>query len=146
MDLDEEIEILKQKLKESEANLIKAASFGKDLLETNRELEQRNEDLVVEHTKQIEELEQEKYSLQMPLANKESMERHHASEIESLQEKLKQETDRLQERLELEHSREVQKVKTTCEGLRSDLELARIQNEQLREQVKVNIAVLQLYF
>lgn len=71
----------------------------------------------------------------MQLANNKSMERHNASEIENLQEKLKQETGRLKERLELEHSREVQKVKTTCEGVRSDLELARIQNEQLREQV-----------
>lgn len=71
----------------------------------------------------------------MQLANNKSMERHNASEIENLQEKLKQETGRLKERLELEHSREVQKVKTTCEGVRSDLELARIQNEQLKEQV-----------
>eukprot|EP00057_Strongylocentrotus_purpuratus_P003594 XP_003726967.1 PREDICTED: protein Spindly-A isoform X2 [Strongylocentrotus purpuratus] len=131
MDLEEKIERLKRELYESEANVHKAASFGKDLLETNRELEQRNEDLIIEHTRQIEELEQEKYSLQMQLANNKSMERHNASEIENL----KQETRRLKERLELEHSREVQKVKTTCEGVRSDLELARIQNEQLREQV-----------
>lgn len=54
MDLEEKIERLKQELNESEANVHKAASFGKDLLETNRELEQRNEDLIIEHTRQIE--------------------------------------------------------------------------------------------
>nr|XP_054751253.1 protein Spindly-B-like [Lytechinus pictus] len=135
MDLEERIERLEQELKESEANGRTAASIGKHLLETNKELEQRNEDLITEHTKQIEELEQEKYSLQMQLVNKESMERHHASEIENLQERLKQESRSLKERLELEHSCEVQKVKKTCEGLMSDLELARIQNDQLKEQV-----------
>ncbi|XP_071478420.1 protein Spindly-B-like [Diadema antillarum] len=140
--LESRVEELRQELREKDANLHKAATIGKQLLEENHKLEQQNEDLVNEYTAQIRDLEQEKYTLQMQLANKEHLEQYHATELKCLQESKEKETAAVREQMELKHSLELKKLRATSEAFQSDLEHGRIENEQLREKLKISESAL----
>ncbi|XP_072176752.1 protein Spindly-A-like [Diadema setosum] len=140
--LESRVEELRQELREKEANLHKAATIGKQLLEENHKLEQQNEDLVNEYTAQIRDLEQEKYTLQMQLANKEHLEQYHATELKCLQESKEKEIAAVREQMELKHSLELKKLRATSEAFQSDLEHGRIENEQLKEKLKTSESAL----
>ncbi|XP_023218188.1 protein Spindly-B-like [Centruroides sculpturatus] len=83
-----DIENLKRLLEEKDKTLEIAAHYGKKLLEDNRQLSERLEKQNKEHVKKIEELEQQKHSLQMAMELKNRMENSHVVEIESLKENL----------------------------------------------------------
>ncbi|XP_071807167.1 protein Spindly-like [Asterias amurensis] len=135
--LDRETNQLKMELDHKNNDLVLAAEIGKKLLEQNQDLEDRLEQLAYDHTKRLEQLEQDKYSLQMKLNAKDKLEQSQVAEIESLRESLQNERDsaRSAERMGMTHSKEIQKMTEKIEELQIAQERAAMIEEQLRKKV-----------
>ncbi|XP_022258121.1 BICD family-like cargo adapter 1, partial [Limulus polyphemus] len=103
MDLQAEINRLKKELEEKNKDLEIAANIGKKLLENNSYLNSCLDSLPKDYLKRIEELEQEKYSLQLKLDAKCETEKTQASEIETLKESLETITTKCQQLSKKEH-------------------------------------------
>ncbi|XP_077981881.1 protein Spindly-A-like [Glandiceps talaboti] len=137
-DLEAKVHQLKQELNLEKENVQKAAQIGKHLLEQNEELEIRLESLQKDHVTKLEELEQEKYSLQLKLTARERVERSLIDELEQTKESLQtyKETEmtlRQKETLQTKKIREIEEKNST---LQTDLENGAMMEEQLKEKVK----------
>ncbi|PWA32493.1 hypothetical protein CCH79_00016672 [Gambusia affinis] len=101
---DEENELLRRQLKQSEEQARRAAQAGLDLLKQQDELQERLEEQRVEMTNALEALEQDKYSLQKEVELKTRMLESLQSEYESMKNLQKQQLQEHQEHLERSHS------------------------------------------
>ncbi|XP_064399645.1 protein Spindly-like [Halichondria panicea] len=102
--LELEVKQLRAHLEEKEETLDKAAQFGRQLLETNKELEQQLEESTKTCYERIEGLEQEKHSLTLKTNCQ-------AANLVSVQ----QELEGLQSQLEDRHRDEVRRLEEVCQ-------------------------------
>ncbi|XP_033748096.1 bicaudal D-related protein homolog isoform X2 [Pecten maximus] len=112
-------------LAQKERDLTLAAELGKALLEKNAELERRNELLIEEYSKKLEELEQEKYELHLKL---EKTEAEYENKIKELQYDIDQIRHDLQSQMYQSSSDDKEKA-----NIIKDITL---QNERLKEDVQ----------
>ncbi|XP_076362602.1 protein Spindly-B-like isoform X2 [Tachypleus tridentatus] len=114
MDLQAEINQLKKELEEKNKDLEIAAHIGKKLLENNSYLNLCLDSLPKDYLKRIEDLEQEKYNLQLKLDAKCETEKTQASEIESLKESFETLTTKCEQLFKKEH-KQVKKIQDLME-------------------------------
>ncbi|XP_069135345.1 bicaudal D-related protein homolog isoform X2 [Argopecten irradians] len=112
-------------LAQKERDLTLAAELGKALLEKNAELERRNELLIDEYSRKLEELEQEKYELHLKL---EKTEAEYENKIKELQYDIDQIRHDLQSQMYQSSSDDKEKA-----HIIKDITL---QNERLKEDVQ----------
>ncbi|PIK62836.1 hypothetical protein BSL78_00287 [Apostichopus japonicus] len=86
--------------------------------------------------KRIESLEQAKYSLQMHLESKDHMEKHYEAELSNASDRTKREVDAITERLQMTHANELQKLKSSNDSLKADLDLVKLKETQLQEKIQ----------
>ncbi|XP_053574540.1 protein Spindly [Bombina bombina] len=126
---------LRRQLKEAEEERMKAAQYGLKLLESQIDLENQLEEKQNEMTNIIENLEQEKYSLQREVELKNRMLESVASECENIKQQQKVSLDQLQEQLERTHNREINELKDKMEKLKAELDEARLSEKQLKHKL-----------
>ncbi|KAM4677459.1 protein Spindly isoform 2-T3 [Discoglossus pictus] len=126
---------LQRQLKEAEEERIKAAHYGLQLLESQSDLQNQLEEQRNEMTSTIENLEQEKYSLQREVELKSRMLESVTSECENIKQQQKVVVDQLQEQLERNHNREIGELKDKLEKLKAELDEARLSEKQLKHKL-----------
>ncbi|XP_022098867.1 protein Spindly-like [Acanthaster planci] len=136
--LEKQVQQLKAQLDQKGGDLMLAAEIGKKLLEQNQDLEDRLEQLAQDHIKRVEQLEQDKHSLQLKLGAKEQTERSQLAELDGLREALQAQREawRGRERQELAQAKEVQRMAGRLEELQVSLERAAMTEEQLRKRIE----------
>ncbi|XP_014876423.1 protein Spindly isoform X1 [Poecilia latipinna] len=136
---EEENELLRSQLKESEEQARRAAQAGLDLLKQQDELQERLEEQRVEMTNALEALEQDKYSLQKEVGLKTRMLESLQSEYESMKNLQKQQ---LQEHLERSHSMALTEHQNKILRLQSAVEEFQLSENQLKHKLKVQAEML----
>ncbi|XP_056372489.1 protein Spindly isoform X3 [Hyla sarda] len=126
---------LRRQLKEVEEERDRAAQYGLQLLESQSDLQNQLEEQRNEMTSTIENLEQEKYSLQREVELKNRMLESLSSECENIKQQQKACLEQLQEQLERNHSREMSEVKDKMEKLKAELDEARLSEKQLKHKL-----------
>uniref|UniRef100_A0A8C6M3Y5 Uncharacterized protein n=1 Tax=Nothobranchius furzeri TaxID=105023 RepID=A0A8C6M3Y5_NOTFU len=119
----EELELLRNRLREQEEQVRKAAQAGLGLLNQQVELQSQLDEQRVEMTKTIEALEQDKYSLQRELDLKTQMLEFLQSDYETFKKQQKQTLDEHQEHLERSHN-------MALSELHNKVELHNVTNKQ----------------
>ncbi|KAM8973682.1 protein Spindly [Pelodytes ibericus] len=142
MDESEVILKLRRKLKEAEEERIKAAQYGLELLESQSDLQNQLEEQRNEMTGTIENLEQEKYTLQREVELKNRMLESVSSECENVKQQQKTFVEQLQEQLDRTHNREVCELKDKLEKLKAELDEARLNEKQLKHKLDYQSEVL----
>ncbi|XP_069620008.1 protein Spindly isoform X2 [Ranitomeya imitator] len=135
MDQSEAILKLRCQLKEVEEERSRAAQYGLQLLESQSDLQNQLEEQRCEMTSAIENLEQEKYSLQREVELKSRMQESLLSECESLKQQRKTCLEQLQQQLEMSHNRERSELNNKIEQLKAELDEARLSEKQLKHKV-----------
>ncbi|XP_014826869.1 PREDICTED: protein Spindly isoform X1 [Poecilia mexicana] len=136
---EEENELLRSQLKESEEKARRAAQAGLDLLKQQDELQEQLEEQRVEMTNALEALEQDKYSLQKEVGLKTRMLESLQSEYESMKNLQKQQ---LQEHLERSHSMALTEHQNKILRLQSAVEEFQLSENQLKHKLKVQAEML----
>ncbi|XP_053320101.1 protein Spindly [Spea bombifrons] len=142
MDESEVILKLRRQLKEAEEERIKAAQYGLELLESQSELQNQLEEQRNEMTGTIDNLEQEKYSLQREVELKSRMLDSLTSECDNLKQQQKVSLEQQQEQLERIHNREMSEIKDKMEKLKAELDEARLCEKQLKHKLDYQSEVL----
>ncbi|KAE8614453.1 hypothetical protein XENTR_v10008167 [Xenopus tropicalis] len=142
MEESETVLKLRRQLKEAEEERIKAAQYGLELLESQSDLQNQLEEQRNEMTSTIENLEQEKYSLQREVELKNRMLESLTSECENIRQQQKLCLEQLQEQLERNHHRELSEIKDKLEKLKAELDEARLSEKQLKHKLEYQSEVL----
>ncbi|XP_063784335.1 protein Spindly isoform X2 [Pseudophryne corroboree] len=142
MDQTDVILRLQRKLKEAEELRAQAAQYGLQLLESQSDLQNQLEEQRNEMTGTIENLEQEKYSLQREVELKNRMLESLTSEWENVKLQQKGCLEHIQEQLERNHNRDISELKDKMEKLKSELDEARLSEKQLKHQLDHQSEVL----
>ncbi|XP_075712513.1 protein Spindly isoform X2 [Rhinoderma darwinii] len=135
MDQSDVILKLQRQLKEVVEERDRAAQYGSQLLESQSDLQNQLEDQRNEMTSTIENLEQEKYSLQREVELKNRMLESISSECENIKQQQKACLEQLQEQLERNHNRETNELKAKMEKLKDELDEARLSEKQLKHKL-----------
>ncbi|KAM3925806.1 protein Spindly isoform 2-T2 [Leptodactylus fuscus] len=135
MDQSDVILKLRRQLKEAEEERDRAAQYGLQLLESQSDLQNQLEEQRNEMTITIENLEQEKYSLQREVELKNRMLESLSSECENIKQQQKACLEQLQEQLERNHNREMNELKDKMEKLKGELDEARLSEKQLKHKL-----------
>uniref|UniRef100_A0A8C5QKU8 Protein Spindly n=1 Tax=Leptobrachium leishanense TaxID=445787 RepID=A0A8C5QKU8_9ANUR len=133
---------LRRQLKEAEEERIKAAQYGLELLESQSDLQNQLEEQRSEMTTTIENLEQDKFSLQREVELKNRMLESVTSECDNIKQQLKISLEQLQVQLERTHNREVSDLKDKLEKLKAELDEARLSEKQLKHKLDYQSEVL----
>ncbi|XP_032410431.1 protein Spindly isoform X1 [Xiphophorus hellerii] len=136
---EEENELLRIQLKQSEEQARRAAQAGLDLLKQQDELQERLEEQRVEMTNALEALEQDKYSLQKEVELKTRMLESLQSEYESMKNLQKQQ---LQEHLERSHSVALTEHQNKILTLQSAVDEFQLSEKQLKHKLEVQAELL----
>ncbi|XP_043982619.1 protein Spindly [Gambusia affinis] len=139
---DEENELLRSQLKQSEEQARRAAQAGLDLLKQQDELQERLEEQRVEMTNALEALEQDKYSLQKEVELKTRMLESLQSEYESMKNLQKQQLQEHQEHLERSHSVALTEHQNKILTLQSAVEEFQLSEKQLKHKLEVQAETL----
>ncbi|NP_001089308.1 protein Spindly-A [Xenopus laevis] len=142
MEESETVLKLRRQLKEAEEERVKAAHYGLELLESQSDLQNQLEEQRNEMTGTIENLEQEKYSLQREVELKNRMLESVTSECENIRQQQKLILEQLQEQLERNHHRELGEIKDKLEKLKAELDEARLSEKQLKHKLEYQTEVL----
>ncbi|XP_069510403.1 protein Spindly isoform X1 [Ambystoma mexicanum] len=126
---------LRRQLEDAEKEIKEAARHGLDLLEYQTELQNHCELQRTEMTTAVENLEQEKYSLQRELELKSRMLESLSSEYEHLKQQQKSNQENLKEQLERNHKHEIRILKEQWEKLNAELDEARLSEKQLKQKL-----------
>lgn len=126
---------LKQQLKDVEEERVRAAQYGLQLLENQTELQNQLEVQRSEMTSVIENLEQEKYTLQREVELKNRILESLGSEYEHSKQQQKLNQDNLKEQLERNHEHEIRSLKDQWEKLKAELDEARLSEKQLKQKL-----------
>ncbi|CAM1313887.1 Uncharacterised protein g6375 [Pycnogonum litorale] len=134
--MEEEIKILRKLMEEKENDVLLAAKYGKELLETNNVLHNKIDALSKEYSTKIKDLEQENYSLNQRLEVKTFTVQSQAAEIETLTDhlrKLEDENPRLSKDVDRKQKTisilEKKVVELNCDLDKVLLELNQVQEE-----------------
>ncbi|XP_005991878.1 protein Spindly [Latimeria chalumnae] len=133
---------LHRQLKEAEEERMKAAQYGLQLLESQSELQNQLEELRNEMTGNIENLEQEKYSLQREVELKGRMLESLTSECECLKQQQKSQLEKQREQIERSHARDINDLKSKLEKLKAELDETRLSEKQLKHKLDYQNEVL----
>ncbi|XP_027887228.1 protein Spindly [Xiphophorus couchianus] len=139
---EEENELLRSQLKQSEEQARRAAQAGLDLLKQQDELQERLEEQRVEMTNALEALEQDKYSLQKEVELKTRMLESLQSEYESMKNLQKQQLQEHQEHLERSHSVALTEHQNKILTLQSAVEEFQLSEKQLKHKLEVQAEML----
>ncbi|KAL7885996.1 hypothetical protein AOLI_G00062910 [Acnodon oligacanthus] len=139
---DGEIQILRQKVEETEVALQKAAQYGLQLLEDKMDLQNKLEEQQIEMTAVIEGLEQEKYSLQREVELKGRMLDSLHSEFDYVKNQQKHLLEQQQTMLERNHAVELGDFKSKVEKIKADLDEARLLEKQMRHKLELQSQTL----
>lgn len=71
----------------------------------------------------------------MHLESKDHMEKHYEAELSNASDRTKREVDAITERLQMTHANELQKLKSSNDSLKADLDLVKLKETQLQEKV-----------
>ncbi|OCT87812.1 hypothetical protein XELAEV_18021511mg [Xenopus laevis] len=142
MEESETVLKLRRQLKEAEEERVKAAHYGLELLESQSDLQNQLEEQRNEMTGTIENLEQEKYSLQREVELKNRMLESLTSECENIRQQQKLSLEQLEEQLERNHHRELSEIKDKLEKLKAELDEARLSEKQLKHKLDYQTEVL----
>ncbi|XP_074656447.1 protein Spindly-A-like isoform X2 [Tubulanus polymorphus] len=146
MEDTEKIKLLEAELEEKSDEVIKVAQIGKTLLEANGTLQNQLEEMRLTNIKQIEELEQEKFSLNKKLEAKFAMEVNYLEEIENLKSSLTKQKEKSEELLQIELSGKLTEIRNKFENSRAEVERLTLIEKQLKtelEQVNLSFKSLQ---
>ncbi|KAG8579059.1 hypothetical protein GDO81_010700 [Engystomops pustulosus] len=135
MDQSDVILKLRRQLKEAEEERDRAAQYGLQLLESQSDLQNQLEEQRNEMTVTIENLEQEKYSLQREVELKNRMLESVSSECDNIKHQQKAGLEQLQEQLGRNHNREMSELKDKMEKLKAELDEARLSEKQLKHKL-----------
>ncbi|XP_047209155.1 protein Spindly isoform X2 [Girardinichthys multiradiatus] len=139
---EDENELLRSQLKDSEEQARRAAQAGLDLLKQLDELQDRLDEQRVEMTNALEALEQDKYSLQKEVELKTRMLESLQSEYESMKSQQKQQLQEHQEHLERSHSMVLSEHQHKILGLQSAVEEYQLNEKQLKHKLEVQAETL----
>ncbi|KAM9794927.1 protein Spindly [Neosynchiropus ocellatus] len=142
VEAEEEMQALRNQLKERDQQVQQAAQAGLDLLNQQMELQSRLEEQRVEMTNALEALEQEKYSLQKDVELKTRVMESLKSDYELTQ---NQQSQRLQDELEAlgrKHSLALCELNNKVFGLQSSLEESQLSEKQLKHKLQMQTEVL----
>ncbi|MEQ2266004.1 hypothetical protein XENORESO_016302, partial [Xenotaenia resolanae] len=139
---EDENELLRNQLKESEEQARRAAQAGLDLLRQLDELQDRLDEQRVEMTNALEALEQDKYSLQKEVELKTRMLESLQSEYESTKSQQKRQLQEHQEHLERSHSLALSELQHKILGLQSAVEEYQLNEKQLKHKLEVQAETL----
>ncbi|KAM4733216.1 protein Spindly [Anableps anableps] len=139
---EDENELLRNQLKESEEQARRAAQAGLDLLKQLEELQDRLEEQRVEMTNALEALEQDKYSLQKEVELKTRMLESLQSDYESMKNLQKQQLQEHREHLERSHSVALSEHQKKILRLQSAVEEFQLSEKQLKHKLEVQAEVL----
>ncbi|XP_073507208.1 protein Spindly isoform X7 [Phyllobates terribilis] len=135
MDQSEAILKLQRQLKEVEEERGRAAQYGLQLLESQSDLQNQLEEQRCEMTSVIENLEQEKYSLQREVELKSHMQESLLSECENIKQQQKTCLEQLQQQLARSHNRERSELNNKIAKLEAELDEARLNEKQLKHKL-----------
>ncbi|KAK7497906.1 hypothetical protein BaRGS_00010777 [Batillaria attramentaria] len=142
-DLQQRIADLEAALAEQEQDTIKAAQFGKSLLEQNEDLKIRIDDLMKQHAAALEEKHQEVSSLQSRSEVQLCTERWQQEEITNLRTELQNLRQTVTDDLAEERRTEVHGYKKQVETLHMDLEHSQSLERELRGRISELESLLQ---
>ncbi|XP_019510140.1 PREDICTED: LOW QUALITY PROTEIN: protein Spindly-like [Hipposideros armiger] len=126
---------LRYKLNDVEEELLKAAQYGLQLVESRNELQTQLDKCRNEMMTITENYEQEKYTLQREVELKSRMLESLSSESEALKQDKKMHLEKLEEQLSRSHRQEVNELKNKLEKLKAELDEARLSEKQLKHKV-----------
>uniref|UniRef100_A0A1A8JIB7 Protein Spindly n=1 Tax=Nothobranchius kuhntae TaxID=321403 RepID=A0A1A8JIB7_NOTKU len=142
MAAEKELELLRNRLREQEEQVHKAAQAGLGLLNQQVELQSQLDEQRVEMTKTIEALEQDKYSLQRELDLKTQMLEFLQSDYETFKKQQKQTLDEHQEHLERSHNMALSELHNKILKMQSALEESQLMEKQLKHKLEVQTETL----
>ncbi|XP_078470691.1 protein Spindly [Lampetra planeri] len=142
-DLRGQLERMKERLSEAEAEKHQAAEYGLRLLESHNELQSQLEEEQRVMTSQLEGLEQEKFSLQRDVELKVKLLDSLSSEYESCKTSHALQMDALHQQMERMASRELQEARGTLELLKGEAEEARLAQRQAEHKLEQQTALLE---
>ncbi|XP_060590958.1 protein Spindly-like [Ruditapes philippinarum] len=130
----DKMKALEEELKDQQNKVIQAAEFGKMLLEHNEELQNKMDEIRKTTDKKLELLEQERYTIQVKLEQKASMEAWYNEEISHLKQQLADRQSNLRATLEADKLQEVSRLNRQIDDLRADLDQASVVEGQLKQK------------
>nr|XP_019934054.1 PREDICTED: protein Spindly [Paralichthys olivaceus] len=138
----EELELLRNQLKERDEQVHQAAQAGLDLLKQQMELQNTLDEQRVEMTNALEALEQNKYSLQKEVALKNRMLESLKSDYECVKNQQRQQLQEQQQHLERSHSMALSELNNKTLRLQSALEESQLNERQLKHKLEVQTETL----
>ncbi|XP_056133997.1 protein Spindly [Lampris incognitus] len=138
----EELQRLKEKLKEKEEQVQQAAQAGLNLLNQQMELQTKLEEQRAEMTNVIEALEQDKYSLQTELKLKTRMLESLQSDYDCVKNQQKEQLQQQEEHLERSHNMQVNDLKNKVMSLQSELEECQLNEKFLKHELEIQTETL----
>lgn len=142
-DLREQLERMKERLNQAEAEKQQAAEYGLRLLDSYNELQSQLEEEQRVMTRQLEGLEQEKFSLQRDVELKVKLLDSLSSEYESCKTSHALQMDALHQQMERMASRELQEARGKLELLKGEAEEARLAQRQAEHKLEQQTALLE---
>ncbi|XP_026186686.1 protein Spindly isoform X2 [Mastacembelus armatus] len=142
MTAQEEIQLLRRQLKESEEQGHQAAQAGLDLLNQHIDLQNTLEEQRVEMTNAIEVLEQEKYSLQKEVELKTRMLESLQSDYDCMKNQQKQQLQEQLEQIERSHSMALSELNNKMLRLQAALEESQLSEKQLNHKLELQTETL----
>nr|XP_020466886.1 protein Spindly isoform X2 [Monopterus albus] len=142
MTAEEEIQLLRRQLKESEEQVHQAARAGLDLLNQQMDLQNRLDEQRVEMTNALEALEQDKYTLQKEVELKTRMLESLQSDYECVKKQQRQQLQEQQEQMERSHSMALSELNNKMLRLQSTLEESQLSVKQLTHKLELQTETL----
>lgn len=129
------IQELMDDLEDKENQMILSAQLGKELLESNNELNNQLEDIQESNLKQVEELRQENYNLKIKFESNVLARSNFINEMENMKEKLEEKAKQELSRVNANHDKKIDELQLEIECLHTELEKSTLVTEQLQEKV-----------
>ncbi|XP_019737208.1 protein Spindly isoform X1 [Hippocampus comes] len=139
---EDEIRRLRGLLRQKEEQVQQAAHAGLDLLNQLTEMQTRFEEQRIEMTSALEDLKQDKYTLQNEVALKTRLIESLQSEVDSLKKQHRQNIDDEKEKLERSHRTTLQQLNNKIMHLQSSLDESQLIEKQLKEKLDLQTEVL----
>ncbi|XP_061690055.1 protein Spindly [Syngnathoides biaculeatus] len=139
---EDEIQYLQGQLRIKEEQVQQAAHAGLDLLNQLTETETRHEEQRLEMTFVLEDLKQDKYTLQREVALKTRLIESLHSEVDSLKKLHRQKMDEQKEKLERSHFTAITELNNKIMLLQPTLDELRLVEKQLKEKLEFQTKVM----
>ncbi|XP_051915560.1 protein Spindly-like isoform X2 [Hippocampus zosterae] len=139
---DDDIHRLRGQLRQKEEQVQQAAHAGLDLLNQLSEMQTRLEEQRIEMTSALEDLKQDKYTLQNEVALKTRLMESLQSEVDSLKKQHRQNIDDEKEKLERSHRTTLHQLNNKIMHLQSSLDESQLIEKQQKEKLDLQTELL----